>query len=76
MSMEKTGKKIDYDKYEFSFKEKIRYTSVGAGLGILICWLCYHSIYSAPLAVFVAVISAKEKEDADRKTKNDSFVSF
>ena len=54
--------KIIYSEYKYSAVELFKYTAVGAGTGLLICWLCYHSIYSVPAAAVVAVIYLKKKK--------------
>lgn len=60
----KQTKRIFYDKYKLSIPEILKYGSAGFLIGILICWLCYHSIYSLPIAVVVALfyIKIKKKE--------------
>ena len=46
----KEEKRIDYDRYRFSAKEKARYALTGTLLGVGIVWLVYHSPAALPLA--------------------------
>ncbi len=54
--------RIYYDKYKLSVLEILRYGTVGLAIGILVCWLCYHSIYSLPIAVIIAILYMKLKK--------------
>ncbi len=76
-SSEQEGKKslnrniLTYEVYEYSLCEYIKYLSVGAALGLIICWLCYHSLYSLPLAAAIAFyyMIRKKKELCEKRKK-------
>lgn len=67
----KPNVRILYDTYTMTFGECIKYGAVGLILGLLVCWLCYHSIYSAPLAAVVMIIylQAKRKSLKEERKK-------
>ena len=67
----KNNIRIRYDVYRMTAPERIKYGAVGLALGSLVCWLCYHSIYSAPLAaaVMLIYISAKKKSLKEERKK-------
>lgn len=48
--------KIEYDKYVFSIGELLRYPALGLGAGLVICWLCYHSICAAWIGIVVMLV--------------------
>ncbi|HIV16825.1 MAG TPA: hypothetical protein IAB17_02420 [Candidatus Alectryocaccobium stercorigallinarum] len=56
------NRKIIYSTYKYSAAELIKYGAVGAAAGLIICWLCYHSVYSIPLAFAVMLIYLKTKK--------------
>ena len=68
------NKKIFYDIYKYSFPEIIKYSSVGLAVGITVCWLCYHSIYSAPLAAMIMLIYLKKKNINLRETRRKTLL--
>lgn len=55
---------IDYEHYSFTLKELARYGAEGMGLGSFLVWLCYRSLYAAPLAPAFALLylHLKKKE--------------
>ena len=57
-------RKPEYKTYRYSAAEFLKYGSAGLAVGLLICWLCYHSIYSLPAAAAVTVIYLKRKKTA------------
>ena len=52
----RTNVRIFYDTYTMTLGECVKYGAVGLSLGMLVCWLCYHSIYSVPLAAAVMMV--------------------
>lgn len=56
--------RTDYERYRFSKSEWVRYLSVGALIGVLVCWLCYCSVYAFPVVIFITglYIRVKQKE--------------
>ena len=59
---ERKLKKIYYDKYRFSTAEAVKYSFTGILFRILVCWLCYHSVYSLPLAAVILFFYLKNKK--------------
>ena len=80
MKKGKNNIKIDYGIYELSFIEIVKNAAVGTGLGALVCWLAYDSIYSFPLAIAIAVIyfifRKKELAEERRRTLLYHFKDF
>ncbi len=59
-----TNEKTDYRYYRFRPAELLGYLAVGSFLGLLICWLCYHSVYALPVAAAAAAFYLFEKKKA------------
>lgn len=54
--------KIIYSVYKYSIFELVKYGAAGLLAGCLICWLCYHSLYSLPVAIAVMFFYLKNKK--------------
>lgn len=54
--------KTDYNEYRFSVLEILKYGTIGAGTGAIVCWLCYHDIRSLPLAVLIMILYLRKKK--------------
>ncbi len=63
-----------YDSYKMSYFELIKYLSLGLALGLLICWLCYHSIYALPIAFIVAAFYFKRKKNELREIRKKQLL--
>ena len=72
--------KPDYHIYTLSPTEILRYGAAGFAIGCLICFLCYNSLYSLPLAGAAAVLFTlamkKRLGEKRRKTLLYHFGSF
>ena len=72
--------KIDYSRYRFSMKEKIRYGVTGALLGTGVVWLVYQRLAAMPLAFLCAVwylrMTSKRLAEERRKTLQYHFRDF
>jgi tight adherence protein B len=69
--------RTDYSKYRYTKPELILYASVGAGIGVIICWLCYNSIYAAPVSVITCIVYLKKKKkELIKKRKNTLLYHF
>ena len=76
----KEEKRIDYDRYRFSAKEKVRYALTGTLLGVGIVWLVYHSPAALPLAgaclACFLVMTSRRLAVERRKTLQYHFRDF
>lgn len=76
------GKKVrtDYRVYHFSLRELLLYGAGGILLGAAVVWLCYDSVYGAPLAVpiliFYLVMKKKQKKEERAQILNYHFRDF
>lgn len=53
--------KTDYSVYRMSFGEILKYAAIGVLAGGLVCYLCYNSLYSLPLAGAIAFFFLRSK---------------
>ena len=53
--------RIDYAVYRFSAREWLKYSLTGAGIGLFIVWICYHSVFFLPVAAAAAAVYLREK---------------
>ena len=62
---------LNYEKDNISAKQWVRYAGMGALLGILVCWLCYHSFFSFPIGVLIALfyLHRKKTEEKEKRRK-------
>ena len=78
--MKEEKHKIDYERYLFSRKEKVRYILTGIALGTGIVWLVYHRMAAMPLAGVCAAVylllTARRLTVERRKTLQYHFRDF
>lgn len=76
----KQQEKTDYGTWRFSGKEYVRRLAEGAGIGLLIVWLCYRSFLALPLVLPVMWIYVRMKRRslsaARRRQMNLHFRDF
>ncbi len=67
----KNPNRIDYEKYTLTTGQFLKFSCVGSALGCFAIWICYHSFFAVPLAVFIAGIYlyAKRKECRDSRKR-------
>ena len=53
-----------YDRYRFLPAELLQTLLCGAGIGLLVQWLCYHDWRAFPVAILVAWIVLRRRRDA------------
>ena len=79
-SITKNYVKPDYRSYRMRPSEILKYGAAGFAIGCVICFLCYNTIYSLPLAgltAFLFVKAMKKRlEEKRRKTLLYHFGSF
>lgn len=72
--------KTDYHTYRMRPAETLRFAAAGFGIGCLICFLCYNTLYSLPLAAVIAFFFTramrKRLEEKRRRTLLYHFGSF
>ena len=56
------NQRIYYNEYRYTFPELLKYLGIGLAIGLTACWLCYCSVYAAPLAVIFAVYYVRRKK--------------
>ena len=77
--LRRTGR-TDYRVYTFSPVELLKYGCVGMLLGVCVVWLCYHSLFAAPVAVPVMIVyvlaKKKQKREERQRLLNYHFRDF
>lgn len=72
--------RTDYRVYTFSPVELLKYGCVGMLLGACVVWLCYHSVFAAPVAVPVMIVyvlaKKKQKREERQRLLNYHFRDF
>ena len=79
MKQEKISKirKHNYETYSFTIREWMIYIAEGIGAGIFVAWLCYRSVFAAPLAgVIAAGVVWWRKCTLLEKKKGTAALSF
>lgn len=75
----RTGR-TDYRVYTFSPVELLKYGCVGMLLGVCVVWLCYHSLFAAPVAVPVMIVyvlaKKRQKREERQRLLNYHFRDF
>lgn len=75
----RTGR-TDYRVYTFSPVELLKYGFIGMLLGVCVVWLCYHSVFAAPVAVPVTIVyvlaKKKQKREERQRLLNYHFRDF
>lgn len=75
----RTGR-TDYRVYTFSPVELLKYGFIGMLLGVCVVWLCYHSLFAAPVAVpvmvFYVLAKKKQKREERQRLLNYHFRDF
>ena len=72
--------RTDYRVYTFSPVELLKYGCVGMLLGACVVWLCYLSVFAAPVAVPVMIVyvlaKKKQKREERQRLLNYHFRDF
>lgn len=72
--------RTDYRVYTFSPVELLKYGFIGMLLGVCVVWLCYHSLFAAPVAVpvmvFYVLAKKKQKREERQRLLNYHFRDF
>ena len=72
--------RTDYRVYTFSPVELLKYGFTGMLLGVCVVWLCYHSVFAAPVAVPVMIVyvlaKKKQKREERQRLLNYHFRDF
>ena len=77
----KEGKsKTDYRVYSFTARELLKYGTAGLLVGLCVVWLCYNSVYAAPIALVVMAVyviaKKKQKKEERQRMLNYHFRDF
>lgn len=66
--------KTDYGVYRMSLKETLKYGAVGCLAGCMICYLCYNSVYSLPLAGLVTYLYLRAKKKTLKEERRKKLL--